>query len=166
MKKRFYLLIAGFLILASDGRAQYMVAIGLRSGGTSGLTAKYIGSSGHASELILGFWNDGLSFTGLFEKHPNAFGKDGLHWLVGGGGHVTFYGENNREISPPAWYGEVYTDIKDGTFGIGIDLILGIEYKFPSFPLAVSAGFKPYVEFTTNVIRFSPDPGVGVQLAF
>ncbi len=146
--------------------AQYDFAIGVRAGGTSGITARKIIHPNSAVEGILGIWNDGLSITGLYEKHPNAFNVNGLHWLYGAGAHVAFYNANYRGYRGPAWFTE-NREIEDGAVGVGIDGMAGIEYKVPEIPLAFSFDLKPFIEFASgSVTWFSLDPGVGIKLAF
>jgi hypothetical protein len=157
------------LMLASLAtlNAQYQFAIGVRSGGTSGLTLKIINTSNTASELMVGFWNDGLSFTGLYERTPQVGTIEGLHWLLGMGAHVALYNDNFRNSGSPSWYSDKSVDIEDGDLGLGLDVMAGLEYKFPLVPLAISLELKPFVEFTTNgAIWLSLDPGLGIKLAF
>lgn len=144
--------------------AQYDFAIGVRSGGTSGLTIKK-NASDYALEGIIGFWNDGLSLTGLYERHPSIGEVPGLHWIYGAGGHVTFYNNGFRGNYPPSWYG-YDREIDDGELGLGIDGIFGIEYKIPPLPIAISLDVKPFVEFTTNrTVWIAVDPGLGLKIA-
>jgi hypothetical protein len=165
--KRSILTFCTIIIFTVTANAQYDFAVGVRSGGTSGITVKAITGPTTAVEGILGVWNDGLSVTGLFEKHPNAFDTPGLHWTLGLGGHATFYDNNYRGVAFPGWYGEVNDDIIDDEFGLGIDAIAGLEYKFNNIPLAASISFKPMIEFTSEgTVWFSPDPGVGLKFAF
>lgn len=158
--------VIALMTMVHQVHAQYNFAVGVRSGGTSGLTLKAITSPTTAVEGIIGFWNDGLSFTGIFEKHPQAFDVEGLHWMLGVGAHVAFYEDNFRGKTGPAWYDD-HPEIVDGDLGLGVDAKAGIEYKFPVIPLAVSVGFKPFLEFTTEgEVWLSADPGVGLKLAF
>lgn len=145
--------------------AQYDFAIGIRSGGTSGLTLKKNYET-HAIEGIIGFWNDGLSITGLWEKNVMAFDEPGLNWIYGVGGHVAFYGDEFDRRSGPSWYKHP-RDPDDGDFGFGIDGIIGLEYKIPDVPIAIGIDLKPYLEIITDGgAVFSIDPGIGIKVAF
>jgi hypothetical protein len=139
----------------------YKTAIGIRGGETSGFTLKHFTGTESAIEGIFGFWPDAFSITGLFEHYVNA-GTDGLYWYYGGGGHVGFntgglyYASESRRY----YY-------HSGETGIGIDGMLGIEYKIPRIPFAISLDLKPYMEITTmNRVYGSIDPGLGVKVAF
>jgi hypothetical protein len=145
--------------------AQYDFAIGLRSGGTSGITLKKNNGS-TALEGIVGFWHDGVSLTGLWEKNQPAFNEPGFNWFYGLGGHVAFYGDDFDGRYGASWYTHPH-HIDDGDFGIGIDGVVGLEYKIPNAPIAFDIGLKPYIEIVSEGgIIFSPDPGIGIKIAF
>ena len=141
----------------------YKTAIGLRAGETSGLTIKQFVSSEKAIEGIVGLWSHGLSATILFEKYTPAFNVSGLNWYYGVGGHIaletgkySYYYKNNR-----------YTHYREGSFGLGIDGIIGLEYKIPSTPFALSLDMKPYIEVVTRGNTWmSLDPGLGIKVTF
>lgn len=140
----------------------YKTAIGLRAGETSGLTLKKFVGSTKAVKGIFGFWNNGLSATILFEKYVPAFSINGLNWYYGAGGHIAiqtnrrYYYKNNRK--------DYYNN---GDVGLGIDGVVGIEYKIPEIPFALSLDLKPYVEvITRGDYWMSLDPGLGVKVTF
>ena len=164
MKKLILILFFVFLITGTSV-AQYNFAIGLRSGGTSGITLKK-NNSDRSLEGIIGFWKDGLSLTALWERNAIAFNVSGLKWYYGMGGHFGVYGDNFNTRWGPSWYGNPY-NLDNGGVGIGVDGIVGLEYKISEIPIAFSFDFKPYVEILTNDgIFFSFDPGLGIKLAF
>ncbi len=140
----------------------YHTAIGLRIGGTSGLNVKHLYGSGSALEGIIGIWDDAFSITGLYEKYTNA-GAPGLNWYYGGGFHVAV--ENNYYHDHKHYY---YRDrYTGGGVGLGIDGIVGIEYKINPIPFAVSFDLKPFIEMNTGGgAFFSLDPGLGLKFAF
>lgn len=145
--------------------AQYDYAIGIRSGGTSGLTLKK-NYGPTAIEGIIGFWHDGFSVTGLWEKNRMAFNEPGLNWVYGVGGHIAIYGDDFDGHSGTAWYDHPH-DLDDGDFGLGIDGIVGLEYKIPEAPIAFGINFKPFLEVVTEGgVLFSIDPGIGIKVAF
>lgn len=163
MKK--FLLAAMFIFSASAVMAQYNFAVGLRSGGSSGITLKKNNGSS-ALEGIVGFWNDGLSLTVLWEKQRTAFNEPGFNWFYGLGGHVSFYGHDFDDKTGPYWYDHPYHE-NDDAIGLGVDGVVGLEYKIPNVPIAFDINFKPYVEVVTGGgVLFSPDPGIGIKIAF
>ena len=149
------------------GSSTYKNAIGLRVGGTSGLTYKHIFPGGSAFEGILSTWPYSVGITGLYEKY-NATNTEGLNFYYGGGGHINVgspYSQvyyyryyNNRR------YDYVYTY---GGGSAGIDGILGIEYKFKPIPFAISGDIKPFAELSSNgQVYMAIDPSIGVKIAF
>lgn len=159
------LLFALMFSFSIAAMAQYDYAIGVRSGGTSGITLKKnYGPS--AVEGIIGFWHDGVSVTGLWEKNRMAFGEPGLNWIYGVGGHVSIYGNDFDGRGGPAWYNHPH-HADDGDLGLGIDGVVGLEYKIPEAPIAFGIDFKPFLEVVTEGgVLFSIDPGIGIKVAF
>lgn len=161
-------ILLGFLLLATlKSEAQdYGTAIGLRFGGTTGFDIKHNYGTNSAFEGIVGFFDNGMSLTFLWEKHPQAFDVPGLYWYYGGGPHVAFYNDNDDRFG---WGGS--RDINDrdgGDFGIGINGIIGLEYVFPDdVPIAVSVDIKPFIEFSSGGnVGAAPDPGLGIKFLF
>jgi hypothetical protein len=137
----------------------YSTAVGIRVGETSGLTIKQFTGQRTALEGIIGVWPDALGFTLLVERYVNAFDVSGLNWYYGAGGHVAF--ETDRE------YYEGRRYYRGDDIGLGVDGMLGIEYKIPPIPFAVSLDMKPFVEVNTDGRAFiAIDPGLGVKVAF
>ena len=163
--KKSVLLLMSVLLFSGVAMAQYDFAVGLRSGGTSGLTLKKnYGST--AVEGIVGFWHDGFSVTGLWEKNAMAFNETGLNWYYGVGGHLAVYGDSFDGNSGPSWYDHPH-HIDDGAVGFGVDGIVGLEYKIRNVPIAISFDFKPYLEVVSDGgVLFSMDPGLGIKVAF
>ncbi len=163
MKKTFLILL--FIVTAGITSAQYNFAIGVRAGGTTGITLKW-NNENSAVEGIIGFWNDGFSFTGLWERNVDAFNTSGFNWFYGWGGHVSVYGEEFDGKSGPAWFNHPNSDGK-GDMGFGLDGVAGLEYKIKQIPFAFSVGIKPYVEVVTNgAFLFWIDPGFGIKFTF
>jgi hypothetical protein len=139
--------------------SEYKFAVGLRAGETSGIAFKYNMNKTSSLELIAGIWSNWLSVTGLYEINAPAFKVDGMRWYYGAGGHFasrtgTYYNE-----------GRYYSRGED--FAFGIDGILGIEYKIPQIPFAISADIKPLMEIYRNGnLYLTIDPGIGVKFTF
>lgn len=152
-----------FLKPAPAMGSTYSTAIGLRGGETSGLTIKHFVGANTAIEGILGLWHHGFTATVLLEKHVSAFNVSGLNWYYGGGGHIALQ-TNNKYYG----YGQKRNDQYDnGNIGLGVDGIVGLEYKIPAVPIALSLDLKPYIEVISNGnIYGSLDPGLGIKVAF
>lgn len=142
---------------------QYNTAIGLRAGETSGLTIKGFVANDAALEGIIGVWNHGFSATLLYEIHAPAFNANGLNWYFGAGGHVAFVAGHYD------WYryGQRRYHYYDDGMGIGVDGVVGLEYKISRAPIAFSLDLKPFIEFNTRGGSWvSFDPGLGIKVAF
>lgn len=139
----------------------YRTAIGMRAGGTSGLTIKQFTSERMALEGILGIWPNSLSLTGLLEFYaPSA--ANGLSWYYGFGGHLAF--ETARIYYARDDFRYVN---REAEVGLGIDGIVGIEYKIVPIPVALSLDVKPFIEVNTKGLAFMAlDPGLGIKFAF
>ena len=109
----------------------YKTAIGVKFYPGS-LTIKHFINNNTALEGIAYFFN-GVRITGLYEIHGNINDVNGLRWYVGPGAHVGFY--NTK-------YG--------GGSSIGIDGVLGLDYKFRGAPINVSLDWQPSFEFGNN----------------
>ena len=83
-----------------------------------------------ALEFLGSFWVTAFRVTGLYEVHKDLNVIDNLNWYYGGGAHVGFY--------------------KAGS-GIGIDGILGLDYKFNGAPINISLDWQPSFEFGANL---------------
>jgi hypothetical protein len=139
----------------------YNTAVGIRLGGTEGLTIKQNLGGSHAIEGIIGFRPYGMGITVLYEwtqstSHP-AF-----QWYYGVGGHIgwgtdrNYYYNKDRKRYPYRRYANM-----------GVDGILGIEFKIPDAPIALSFDIKPSIDFYRSYSsRMYLDPGLGIKVVF
>jgi hypothetical protein len=150
-----------FIFSWSATQAQYRTAIGLRLGGTSGITVKHQFMDRFFGEAILGSFSNGFSLTGLMEKMAPVPDAEGLYFYYGGGAHVAVY--NDKEI----FYSRFGRDVKyhhDNDVAIGINVIGGLEYKLPDIPLAISIDVKPFIEIGSGgYVGFAFDPSLGLK---
>lgn len=144
--------------------SSYHTAIGLRAGVTSGVTFKQFLGGPTAVEVIAGIWPYGFSGTVLFEKHANA-GAEGLAWYYGAGGHAVI--QSGRIYYPHRSPRYDYYYSTGSALGLGVDGIIGLEYKIKPIPFAVSLDLKPFAEVNTaGYVFLGLDPGLGIKLAF
>lgn len=141
----------------------FTFSLGVRGGEPLGITAKYFISDLHAVEGIVSFWPWGPGITGLYEIHAAAFDVEGLFLYYGGGAHV-------RQFRGGRWGNRIHTSDFRYTYrgaAIGIDAIVGMEYKLPPIPITISLDLKPMIEFTTAGKAFlGMDPGLSVRYVF
>ncbi|MBI3510689.1 MAG: hypothetical protein HY064_08495 [Bacteroidetes bacterium] len=144
----------------------YKTAVGLRAGEMSGITFKRFSGQNHALEFIVGDWPYGFRATGLYEKYSGS-AIAGLNWYYGGGAHFGF--ETGRVYYYYPYYDRYYNYYyrTSGNMALGIDGIIGIEYKIKPIPFAVSLDMKPFTEINSfGDIFFGLDPGLGIKVVF
>lgn len=162
MKK--IILVLLFILVNAGIRAQshgsdFRYAVGLRGGDPAGLSFKYNMTGSSSVEILAGFWSNWATATFLYERRSPFFSIDGMRWYYGGGGHAGF--------STGTYYraGQEYT--RGGAFSAGLDVIVGLEYKIPQVPFAVSLDLKPAIEVHSNGNWYSgTDPGIGIKFTF
>lgn len=125
---------------------EYKTGIGIRGGFvTPGLTVKhFIGESTCFEGILASRWR-GYSFTGLIEKHQDgAFGVDQMDWYYGVGGHIASYdGYYYSYYKNGVYYVKEHTRVT----AIGINGIIGLEYRFEEIPFTLSFDVMPYWDF-------------------
>lgn len=119
-----------FISQQSMAQSSYQTALGVKVWDGGGISLKHFVGGNNALEGIGYFWRQGARITGLYEIHGPINNAGGLQWYIGPGAHVGFY--NDR-------YG-------NGSF-IGIDGVLGLDYKFNGAPINISLDWQPSFEF-------------------
>ena len=85
-------------------------------------------------EALLYINSDGFRLTGLYEKYfPLTPEVPGLNWFIGGGAHWGIWSDNWRTRYPT----------RESGIAIGVDGILGIDYKIKNAPLNISLDWQP-----------------------
>jgi hypothetical protein len=132
----------------SEG-SDYSTAIGLKFYPTA-LSVKHFVSDGAAIEGLGYFWSNGFRITGLYEFHHELADVDGLKWYIGPGVHFSSY--NN------SYYG--------GGSYVGVDGVIGLDYKFEDAPVDVSVDFQPSIDFGGGYSGLYGWGGLGIRYAF
>lgn len=139
MRKIILLAVVVFLTTISQAQnsstnsSSYKNALGVKVLDGGGITFKHFVSVNNALEFIGYFWNRGTRITGLYEIHGPISGASGLKWYIGPGAHIGFYN----------------TKYGDGSF-VGLDGVLGLDYKFKGAPINMSIDWQPSFEFGDN----------------
>lgn len=129
-------LIICALLVTFSGMANaqlYRTGIGARLGAYNGLTVKHFIANDRALEGLLTTRWRGFIVTGLYEFQRSFAEVDGLAWFLGGGAHFGSWSDGY------SYYGKQY----NSGIVIGIDFILGLEYKFQNAPFTISLDYKP-----------------------
>jgi hypothetical protein len=149
MKYTFTLLF--FILALSAFGQEYKNSAGIRIGKTDGVSYKRFLTEDGAVEFMLGFggYNKGTQVYAMYQWHfqiPAKF-TENLHLYYGVGGHVghikahddRMYYSNDSTI--------VTEDEKKSYYAIGVDGVIGLEYRIFTVPMTVSMEVKPYVEY-------------------
>lgn len=139
--KRF-LLATGVILMTTLAHAQsngpdYKTALGVKVY-PGAVTLKHFVANNRAVEGLGYLWQDGFRLTGLYEIHGDFRGVAGLKWYVGGGGHLGVWSDDWRSRYPSRPEG----------LAIGIDGVLGLDYKITGAPLNLSFDWQPSFNFT------------------
>ncbi|MDA9555220.1 hypothetical protein N9R54_03180 [Pelobium sp.] len=165
MKKSIFILSISALMLValstkSFAQADYKTGIGVRGGGyENGLTIKHFTNSSTAIEGIFGFRPGVFVVTGLYEKHATAFGEPSVNWYYGAGAHIGGV-DDGRYYK---YYGR--ERFYDNRLLLGADGILGLEWKIPEIPFALSVDLHPRIELA-NGPYFDLEPAASLRFTF
>jgi len=119
------------------------------------ISIKHFVQPDRALEGLATFWNYGFRFTGLYEIHGDINDAEGLKWYVGPGAHIGTY--NNE------WENK-YPDRASG-MQIGIDGVLGLDYKINQAPINISLDIQPFFNIA-NYAYFDVWGGLGIRYTF
>lgn len=146
MKKLLVLAAVIFMAVSSVSAQNYNWAIGARLGTTmSGVSVKHNLNGANAIEGVLSIpYNDGFNVLGLYERHIPII-SEGFNFYYGAGAHLGAYRHD---------------------FVLGIDAVVGMEYKFSKVPLALSLDYKPAFNIFENTGFRMLDFGFGIKVAF
>lgn len=133
MKK--LLLVAVIMLMVNFVMAQnktassnsYKTAVGVKLWDGAGITLKTFIADKTALEFIGYFYRYGTRITGLYEIHGDLNTEGNLKWYIGPGVHVGLY--------------------KNGVTAVGVDGVVGLDFKFSDLPLNLALDWQPSVEF-------------------
>ncbi len=142
-----------FLMIMTVGLSaqDFKNSAGLRLGKTDGFTYKRFLTENGAVEFMLGFggYDKGMQAYSTYQWHyqiPNKFTKN-LFLYYGVGGHFGYI----RPTTTRSYYendSTIVTNTEKRTYyAIGIDGVLGLEYRIYTVPMTISMETKPYVEY-------------------
>lgn len=148
MKKTIAVLLLVFAFTSVSKAQDYNWGIGLRGGGiASGISVKGFIGGASALEGIVSFVN-GVNIYGLYERHVPVIGK-GFNFYYGGGANIG------------SWEKHGYSE-----FTMGVDGVVGLEYKISNVPLTIGADYKPNVNFIGHTGFGWYDFGITARVAF
>lgn len=159
MKTLSVLLLA--MLIAAGAKAQmnegsdYKTALGVKVY-PGAVTVKHFIANNRAVEGLGYLSSDGFRLTGLYELHFDIASVEGLKWYAGGGGHIGIWSDTWRTKYPAR---------NDG-MAIGVDGVLGLDYKIKGAPLNLSFDWQP----SFNIIGYNYFEGgwggLGIRYTF
>ena len=160
MKKLLFLLLLSLSVACLQAQevntgSDYKTALGLKVY-PGAVSVKHFISPNTAIEGLGYISSDGFRLAGLYELHYDISGVEGLKWYVGGGGHVGIWSDS--------WKSQHLGS--NAALAIGIDGVLGLDYKIKGAPLNLSFDWQP----SFNIIGYSYFEGgwggLGVRYTF
>lgn len=146
MKKLVWATILLIGISTSASAQLYKWSVGVRAAGDmSGIAGKFQMNPKSAIEAMISVpYNKGTVLTGLYEYNLPVI-VDKVDAYFGGGAHIGGYASK---------------------FVFGLDVVAGIEYKFPNAPFAVSFDYKPALNIIGHSGFYWASVGLGLKFAF
>lgn len=129
----------------------YQTALGVKVWDGGGIALKHFIAANRAVEGIGYFYKRGLRLTGLYELHYDINGAPGLKWYVGPGAHIGFYNDK--------YY-------RENKVVLGIDGVIGLDYKFDAAPINLSLDWQPSIEFASDFGFNGGWGGLGIRYTF
>ena len=122
----------------TDNAASYKSALGVKVSASVAASYKTFVTSKNALEVQSTFFKQGVRLVGLYEFHSFSFaGAPGLGWYAGPGAHVGFWKKN-------------YRDKYNSTADIGLDGVLGLDYRIKNAPINLSLDWQPSLSLVGN----------------
>jgi hypothetical protein len=128
--------------------SNYTTAVGVKFFPGSITLKKSIGGLNYL-EGQAAIWNKGFRATLLYEIHNEIANIDGLRWYYGFGPHLGFYNDK----------------FYNGNTLVGVDGVIGLDYKINGIPFNVSLDWQPSFEFGAGA-GFEGWGGLGIRYTF
>jgi hypothetical protein len=132
MKNLLYLSVVLLLTttcFSQKNRGTYDWGVGVKYRPAAVSIKKYT-SQGDAMEMLLSKYDEGYRATLLLELSPNVDPKKTIRYVLGPGLHVGY-----RE--------KKYVARNDHNPVLGVDFILGVEWKLPKIPFSIQVDYQP-----------------------
>ncbi len=156
------IIILSLLIVAINAHSNaqsmgsdYQTAVGVKIY-PGALSVKHFTTSTTAIEGLGYFYNDGFRLTGLYEIHGDIAGAPGLKWYVGPGAHIGFWNDSWKTDHPD----------RNSGVAIGIDGVLGLDYKFTNVPINLSFDWQPSFNLIGYTYFEGGWGGLGIRYTF
>jgi len=120
---------------AQEVTSEYKTSFGIKSL-PGGLSYKHFIKEDHALEGLFYFDRQNTRVTGLYEFHYPIYNVlEGLKWYIGGGAHISKWTNIYKSRNP--------TRTNNNQLGIGLDGVIGVDYKVDALPINISFDWQP-----------------------
>ncbi|MFM6969784.1 MAG: hypothetical protein ACKOWZ_05235 [Sediminibacterium sp.] len=130
----------------------YKKAIGVKMY-PSAISYKSFMTNSKAIEVLGYFTLDGFRTTVMIEKYSPFAATDQLSWYIGYGGHLGVWSEEWKKNNPN----------HNAGLALGVDGILGLDYKIKNAPLNLSLDWQPSFNFVGASYFESGWAGLGIR---
>ena len=137
-----------------NSTSTYDRAIGIKFPGGFAISYKQFLKDNQNVEGEAMFITNGFRAVGLYEWNWDIQGINGLRWYVGPGAHIGFWNNDGSKKS------------NRSSAGIGIDGVIGLDYKFSDLPLNISLDWQPSVDVIGSTGTGLGYGGIGVRYTF
>ncbi|HNP23312.1 MAG TPA: hypothetical protein PKM63_04280 [Panacibacter sp.] len=151
----FAVLVFALSANAQNNSSSYKTALGIKFY-PGAISLKTFNKPNRAFEGLAYIYGDGIRFTGLYEIHGDINGADGLKWYIGPGAHIGFFNDGWKKDHPD----------ENSTIAIGVDGVLGLDYKISGAPINVSLDWQPSFNFVGYNSFEAGWGGLGVRYTF
>ena len=149
-----FLLILFVSQLHAQTSTTYNRAIGVKFPGGFAVSYKQFVKDYQNVEAEAMFWNGGFRVVGLYEFNWDIPSVDGLRWYVGPGAHLG------------AWNNKGDKKSNNSTVGLGIDGVIGLDYKLADYPINISLDWQPAVDIIGSTGYNAAYGGIGIRYTF
>jgi hypothetical protein len=160
------LLVFGLFLTGLVNAQNYTRDAGIRLGDYFSATYRQFIEEDEAVEGMLFFGRQGASITILKEYFQPTLGhiSEYLYFQYGYGAHLGFRYTDHYKVMNRTYALNEYRF----TPLLGINGLVGLEYRFPAFPFVVSVDLKPYFEYSTIQIFsiYLQSAGISIKYKF
>jgi hypothetical protein len=166
MQMRSILLVAGLSLACVLNAQNYTRDVGVRVGDYFSATGRQFIEEDEALEVMFMIGRRGMTVTLMKEHFQPALRhiSDHLYFQYGYGAHLGFRYTDHYKILNRTY------QLEDYRFSplLGIDGMVGLEYRFPDFPFTIGLDVKPYFEYSTIQIfsLYLQSVGLAVKYRF
>ena len=169
MKTLTITILLGCLMISQAFTQDHRHVLGARVGINSGITYEYRVDQFRGYRGMMSFREGGIQLLGMIQSYRPLYLNftDKLYYYAGLGAHAGFtrFQPRHSFLANPFLFNYAY-----GRFApvIGMDVMLGIEYRLDRLPLIFALDAKPFFElFGQNIFRLSPlDIGLSIKFIF